>query len=200
MQFLINRPNSPSSPHHREKKLLTTLNNPTFDSHTRLSVQRNSYSLVFIPLSIPTKSYLRDRFSIEPILCLRMLYRRPALQHSLSPLRSFSDPRRSVPESSCAWGIRRSEPTLKPGNDQRSNEFLGGIFTSFGLFPGAKSYRPSRPVSFGNYEQRIFCRAARILQAAIEFHEHCVVSETPVPLRTSTTKSEQLTAKGPKAI
>src|SRR4029077_17308163 len=160
MQFLINRPNSPSSPHHRDQKLLTSLNNPTFDSHTRLSVQRNSYSLVFIPLSIPTKSYLRDRFSIEPILCLRTLYRRPALQHSLSPLRSFSDPRRSVPESSCAWGMRRSEPTLKPRSDQRSTEFLGW------LFPGAKSYRPSCPVSFGNSAQRIFFGIARALWAA----------------------------------
>ncbi|SRR6266404_4392617 len=127
MQFLINRPNSPSSPHHREKKLLTTLNNLTFDSHTPLTVQRNSYSLVFIPLSIPTKSYMQDRFSVGSILFLRTLYRRPALQHSLSPLRFFSDPRRSVPESSRAWGMRRSEPALKPRNKQRSNEFLGGL-------------------------------------------------------------------------
>jgi len=67
MQFLINRPNSPSSPHHREKKMLTTLNNLTFDSHTPLSVQRISYSLAFIHLAIPTKSYVRDRFSIESI-------------------------------------------------------------------------------------------------------------------------------------
>src|SRR5260370_28920704 len=58
MQFLINRPNSPSSPHHREKKMLTTLNNLTFDSHTPLSVQRISYSLAFIHLAIPTKSYV----------------------------------------------------------------------------------------------------------------------------------------------
>ena len=164
MQFLINRPNSPSSPHHREKKLLTSLNNPTFDSHTRLSVQRNSYSLVFIPLSIPTKSYMRDRFSIESILFLRTLYRRPALQHSLSPLRFFSDPRRSVPESSCAWGMRRNEPTLKPGNEQRSNEFLGGLVTLFGVLPpGGKSYPPDGQCLSGTACSDFFWHCSRPL-------------------------------------
>ncbi len=38
--------------------MLTTLNNLTFDSHTPLSVQRISYSLAFIHLAIPTKSYV----------------------------------------------------------------------------------------------------------------------------------------------
>jgi hypothetical protein len=74
----------------------------------------------------PQRAICGDRFSVGSILFLRTLYRRPALQHSLSPLRSFSDPRRSVPESSCAWGMRRSEPTLKPRSDQRSTEFLAG--------------------------------------------------------------------------
>jgi len=142
--------------------MLTTLNNLTFDSHTPFSVQRNSYSLVFIPLSIPTKSYMRDRFSIEPILCLRTLYRRPALQHSLSPLRSFSDPRRSVSESSCAGGMRRSEPAFKPRNQQRSNEFLRGLSASFWA-PGREIISGSRPASFGNREQRIFFGVARAL-------------------------------------
>ena len=169
MQFLINRPNSPSfSPPQREK-LLTTLNNLTFDSHTRLSVQRNSYSLVFIPLSIPTKSYLRDRFSVGSILCLRTLYRRPALQHSLSPLRSFSDPRRSVPESGCAWGMRRSEPALKPRNEQRSNEFLEVAFCLFlGFFPGAKSCRTSAQCLSETPRSEFFLGIAPVLWAAVK--------------------------------
>src|SRR5260370_11099265 len=88
--------------------------------------------------------YVRDRFSIESIF-FRTLYRRPTLQHSLSPLRSFRDPRRSVPESSCARGMRRSEPALKPRNEQRSNEILTGGFTAFsGLFPLEEIIAPDR--------------------------------------------------------
>jgi hypothetical protein len=119
----------------------------------------------------------------------RTLYRRPALQHSVSPLRSFRDPGRSVPESSCAWGMRRSEPTLKPRNEQRSNEFLRGIFTSLGAVPWREIIEHESPVAFGNCDQQFFRRCSSPL-GRYEFHEHRVVSEIPVPLRTSTTKSD----------
>jgi hypothetical protein len=162
MQFLIYRPNSPSSPHHREKKMLTTLNNLTFDSHTPLSVQRNSYSLVFNPLSIPTKSYMRDRFSIESILFLRTLYRRPALQHSYhlyapSAIRD-AQYRKAVAPGGCAEANQHSNPEISKG---QTNSY-GGFRPLFGA-PGREIISGSRPASFGNCEQRIFFGVARAL-------------------------------------
>jgi len=67
--------------------MLTTLNNLTFDIHTPLSVQRISYSLAFIHLAIPTKSYVRDRFSIESILFFE---RSTVAQHSNIPYHLYA--------------------------------------------------------------------------------------------------------------
>src|ERR1700746_3409361 len=159
MQFLIYRPNSPSSPHHREKKMLTTLNNLTFDSHTPLSVQRNSYSLVFNPLSIPTKSYMRDRFSIESILFLRTLYRRPALQHSYH-LYAPSAIRDAQRRQAVAPGAAQKRTSIKT---QKSAKFKRIVLVFLSLFgaPGREIICRSRPASFGNCEQRIFFGVAR---------------------------------------
>jgi hypothetical protein len=130
MQFLIYRPNSPSSPHHREKKMLTTLNNLTFDSHTPLSVQRNSYSLVFNPLSIPTKSYMRDRFSIESILFLRTLYRRPALQHS-NHLYAPSAIRDAQRRKAVAPGDAQKRTGIKTQKSAKVKRIFRGLSASF---------------------------------------------------------------------
>src|SRR5260221_10277737 len=159
MQFLINRPSSPSSPHHREKKLLTTLNNLTFDSHTHLSVQRNSYSPVFIPLSIPTKSYICGTvFSIESIPSFE---RSTVAQHANIPYHLYAPSairdaqcRKAVAPGGCA----EAKPTLKPRNEQRSTEFLRGIFTSFGALSWREMISRESPSVFRELRAANFFR------------------------------------------
>ena len=97
--------------------MLTTLNNLTFDSRTLFSVQRISCPFAFISISILETHHLRcawTDFRWNPL---------PSPQHFLQPLRFLSDPRRSVPESSRARGIRESEPAVNTKNSQTSNFF-----------------------------------------------------------------------------
>ena len=174
MQFLIYRPNSPSSPHHREKKMLTTLNNLTFDSHTPLSVQRNSYSLVFNPLSIPTKSYMRDRFSIESILFLRTLYRRPALQHS-NHLYAPSAIRDAQCRKAVAPGDAQKRTGIKTQKSVKVKRIFRGPFCLFLGLPGGKSYAGVDQRLSGTASSEFFSALLAPLRR-YEFHKRYAVS------------------------
>jgi len=72
MQFLVYRPKASILPTTERIKMLTTLNNLTFDSDTPLTVQRISWSLAFIRFSILTKSVSQ---SPQRVICPGILFK-----------------------------------------------------------------------------------------------------------------------------